>query len=66
MTDLVTNLQVINLDNIPDDAPIMATIDTGRLMMSKAQLFARLGRRRGKKADKPVIGRATRIKSDSK
>ncbi len=61
--ELTANLNVINLDALAEDAIIIANTDKGRLILSKAQLFARLGNRRKPKAV-ATGSRATRIKSD--
>lgn len=44
--NLFEQLQILNLDNIEDNVVVTATVDGEKLILSKAKLFARLGRRR--------------------
>lgn len=64
MNQLITKIEVINLDAIAEDATIMATVDAAKLIMTKAQLFARLGRRRPKRNGAPTNGKASKVKSE--
>lgn len=47
--ELFEQIKVVNLDNIEADAVVTATVDGEKLILTKAKLFARLGRRRREK-----------------
>lgn len=60
--NLMQEIKVLNLDAIPDDTIITATGEGGRVILNKAQLFAKLCRRKNKRPAPPP--KATRTKAD--
>lgn len=62
--DILQTAQIYNLDAIPDDAIITATVDGGRVILNRTQLLKRLNKPvgRGKKLT-ATPSRATRTKS---